>query len=246
MIIIFSSEFIFGGSKTTNTYKISIDDVVLDVMCEKSNKIRHIKIILVAKNKIKLRAPKSLGEAKAKEVVNEHKKWILKNISKLKTKLDISSKIAFLGEVYDVMVDMTQDDVCKVDMQNKIYILNNNYNKKKQVQILKGFYKTKAKELCDDVIDEISKQTKLKANKITYRFATTRWGSCSHNNNISLNYMMLQFDVQFIRYVILHEFCHIKHKNHSKKFWELVQSYMGDYKMAINKCHIGEVVDIDV
>lgn len=220
--------------------------VVLDVLCETSKRLRHIKIILVGKNKIKIRSHKCLNKQKAREVVDDHKEWILKNISKLKTKLDISSKIAFLGEVYDVVVDVLLDDVCKIDTQKKLYILNNNYTKAKQKDILKKFYKQQAISLLGNIIQDISTQTKLKANKITYRFATTRWGSCSYKNNISLNYMMMQFDISFVRYVILHEFCHIKHKNHSKQFWDLVGFYMNDYKEAINKCHSGNVVDMDI
>ena len=33
-----------------------------------------------------------------------------------------------------------------------------------------------------------------------------------------------------IKYVVLHEICHLKHMNHSKKFWDMVKLYMNDYK----------------
>ena len=40
----------------------------------------------------------------------------------------------------------------------------------------------------------------------------------------------MAYSKEVIRYVILHELCHIKHMNHSKKFWELVENYMPNYK----------------
>ena len=66
--------------------------------------------------------------------------------------------------------------------------------------------------------------------KIGYRKAKRRWGSCSYANNISINYMILQFPKDVIGYVVLHELCHIKEKNHSKRFWNLLSSYMPKYK----------------
>lgn len=36
--------------------------------------------------------------------------------------------------------------------------------------------------------------------------------------------------IKAIRYVILHELCHIKHMNHSKEFWKLIEKYMPEYK----------------
>jgi predicted metal-dependent hydrolase len=46
--------------------------------------------------------------------------------------------------------------------------------------------------------------------------------------------MLLQFDIKAIQYVVLHELCHIKEKNHSKRFWDLVSFYMPKYKQYQN------------
>ena len=72
--------------------------------------------------------------------------------------------------------------------------------------------------------------TKLHPEKITYRYAKRQWGSCSYKNDISINYMLLQFPINTIRYVVLHELCHIEEKNHSARFYNLVSLYMSDYK----------------
>ena len=41
---------------------------------------------------------------------------------------------------------------------------------------------------------------------------------------------LIKYSEKAIRYVILHELCHIKHMNHSKEFWKLVEKYMPEYK----------------
>ena len=76
--------------------------------------------------------------------------------------------------------------------------------------------------------------TGLKPNKVRVRSIKYAWGSCSSNKNITINEKLICYRQDAIRYVILHELCHIKYMNHSKEFWNLVQSYMPDYK-AVKK-----------
>jgi predicted metal-dependent hydrolase len=111
------------------------------------------------------------------------------------------------------------------------------YNNSKQsyddfIDGLKIFYKKNATIIIDPIFDELTYKTQLFPNKIGYRYAKSRWGSCSNIDNISINYKLLQFDKKCIQYVVLHELCHIKEKNHSKRFWDLVNFYMPDYKMV--------------
>lgn len=59
----------------------------------------------------------------------------------------------------------------------------------------------------------------------------TRWGTCLVNKGIiTLNKRLLAYPKECIEYVALHEYCHFIHPNHSKKFYELVASFMPDWK----------------
>ncbi|MFA5488638.1 MAG: SprT family zinc-dependent metalloprotease [Candidimonas sp.] len=62
--------------------------------------------------------------------------------------------------------------------------------------------------------------------------ATTRWGSCSSEGNIMLNWRLIHFDVDVIDYVIAHEIAHLKEMNHSKDFWREVGRLMPGFESA--------------
>ena len=50
------------------------------------------------------------------------------------------------------------------------------------------------------------------------------------NHSITLNSKLIEFDIEKIDYVIIHELCHIIHFDHSKEFWRLVEKYFPEYK----------------
>ena len=47
---------------------------------------------------------------------------------------------------------------------------------------------------------------------------------------IVAGYPSIKYSKEFLRYTVLHEFCHLKYKTHSKKFWEMVERYMPYYE----------------
>ncbi|MCK5457672.1 MAG: M48 family metallopeptidase, partial [Melioribacteraceae bacterium] len=59
--------------------------------------------------------------------------------------------------------------------------------------------------------------------------------SCSARNNINLNIHLMRLPVELINYVILHELCDTVHKNHSKRFWDKLESVFPDSKSADKK-----------
>ncbi len=70
----------------------------------------------------------------------------------------------------------------------------------------------------------------LDYSRMTVRRQRTRWGSCSTRGTISLNVCLLFQRPAVVRYLMIHELCHRRHMNHSKRFWSLVASFEPDWK----------------
>jgi predicted metal-dependent hydrolase len=67
--------------------------------------------------------------------------------------------------------------------------------------------------------------------KLRISSARTRWGSCSRQGTLSFTWRLVMAPEEVIDYVVVHELCHLRHLNHSKAFWGLVEGILPDYKV---------------
>ena len=79
-------------------------------------------------------------------------------------------------------------------------------------------------------IEKYSKTLYVMPNKVRIKDIKYAWGSCSSKRNITINLKLANKGEKVIEYVVLHEMCHLREMNHSKKFWKLVEENIKDYK----------------
>jgi predicted metal-dependent hydrolase len=72
----------------------------------------------------------------------------------------------------------------------------------------------------------------LPVKRVTVRNQRSRWGSCSRNGTISLNWKLIQAPPYVRDYIILHELMHLRQMNHSARFWREVESVCPEYETA--------------
>jgi predicted metal-dependent hydrolase len=73
-------------------------------------------------------------------------------------------------------------------------------------------------------LEELARRDGMGFGRVTVRHQTTRWASCSPQGAISLNLRLLFLEPALLDHVLIHELCHTKELNHSKRFWALVQA----------------------
>ena len=88
----------------------------------------------------------------------------------------------------------------------------------------------KCKEILPSKVEYYSKLTGLVPTGIKITSAQKRFGSCSGKNSICFSFRLMLYPEPFIDYVVLHELAHIKHHNHGKDFYALIEKYMPDWR----------------
>ncbi len=173
-------------------------------------------------------APINCSEEKINKFIVRHQNWIIeKRLKQMSTNNSIlnfeeGNVLSILGENYDIKLSV--DKCCKVN-QNTIYLPINN-----REQQLKNFLKSVLKEYVEKNISYFESLLNVKAKKITISEAKSNWGSCSFKNNLHFTFRLALCPKEVVNYVIIHELCHIKEKNHSRSFWTLVGSLCPNYK----------------
>lgn len=94
---------------------------------------------------------------------------------------------------------------------------------------LDDFLKQRLYEAALPILEKYSQKLWISYNKFYIKNLKTIWWSCSWIQNISLNLKLVHLPIKFLEYVIIHEVCHLKEKNHWVDFWNLVGEYCEDY-----------------
>lgn len=222
--------------------QIRLENETFEVIHRTNKRIKRIGLMIENQNEIIVKTPLGFKANNIREIVERNKDWILRSFHKVPAKniFDFvhGSTLPFMGKNYPVEMKLDEKMVhVRVKFDNEKFFIT--YNQKHMyddfMEGLKKLYKKIAKLYIDPIFDELCFKTKLYPEKISYRFAKRQWGSCSYKNDISINYMLLQFSLKTIEYVVLHELCHLEEKNHSKRFYNLVSLYMPEYKKEEEK-----------
>lgn len=112
-------------------------------------------------------------------------------------------------------------------------------NKKQKITFSnKGFevYKDQALKIISGRVKALNdKYYQYGFNNINIKKQKTRWGSCSRKKNLNFNYKILFLPPKLRDYIIIHELCHLKEFNHSRKFWNLVKKSIPRYDEIRNE-----------
>jgi hypothetical protein len=128
----------------------------------------------------------------------------------------------YLGNSYEVFIDEV-DGIKFLD--DAIFVSSKEYLDK----WLKKEIKTLFKERLDYNYNRYKES--IPYPKLKIRTMKTRWGVCNiRDNSVTLNSKLIEYDIEKLDYVIIHELSHFIHFNHSKAFWNQVEKYTPKYK----------------
>lgn len=101
--------------------------------------------------------------------------------------------------------------------------------------LAQGWLQRQAKACFATRLEQFEGHTGLRPTSWRLSSATGRWGSCTADGTIRLNWRLIHFELPVIDYVIAHELAHLRQMNHSPAFWDEVKTICPDYLKAYQK-----------
>lgn len=195
---------------------------------------RTLAIKINEKGDLIVKAPKHLSIAKINNFIESKKQLINKKLELVKNRnnnLDLFNEYKFiylLGKKYNICYENIKNLYINEEKKQIILPINKSDKEKTKLTIIK-FYKELAKKIIPDQFEKYVKLFKKEIKSLKIVNSKIKWGSCDSENKLEFNWRTIILGENLIEYIFVHEFCHLIELNHSKKFWNLVKSFIPDY-----------------
>ena len=228
-----------------NAKFLKIKDIEIPISIKSYKNSKSIKIyfkgnVLTITKPTRLSMKKLLETLKQNEddIYNKYKKIESSEISTIK-QWKTGEKIYYKGEEFTIIRKTTPkrqiNIVIKLESkQLEITVPENTEQEIIKISVdkaIKRLLKRNTEIMIENRLPYWSKITGFEYNQVKVRDAITRYGSCMPTKkNLYFSSRLIMLPENIIDAIIVHELCHMKHKNHSKDFYDLVAKYMPNYK----------------
>jgi len=157
-------------------------------------------------------------------------------VKEMKTIYTKVTEITILGQTFEVKVAYKNVKVTELNFVNReVKIVLPLKYRNKDIRkilniILNKMYEQIAKNEIEAIMEKIRSKLKFAPEDYKIAFIKNTMAKCNSSKEIVINPYIMKYDMQTVEYMILHEYCHLKYKTHSKGFWELIRKAMPQYE----------------
>ncbi len=220
----------------------------------RSERARRSRIV-VTSDKVEVVAPLRMSERKIKQFVNDNYLWICNKKTELEARAKLmasrnpwpeevvtGARILYRGSEYVIEVRYSDEITPIVEMvsgdggqeeseSNQIIVLLPEHSAESEAEeALINWLQQQAMGQLRYFVQKHQNRFGLIPRGLRIKQQKSRWGSCGADDSINLNWQLIFYPDAVFEYVVVHELCHIEHKNHSRKFWRLVAAHLPYYR----------------
>jgi predicted metal-dependent hydrolase len=197
------------------------------------SKRRTIALIVERDGTFTVRAPMRVPRAEIDSFIQQKADWVTRTREKIKSAQPASKKqyadgekFLFLGSLFEMRIVERQKPSLQFD---NVFTLSQSAREKGEAYFVR-WYKEQAFEIISERVRQYSEKYNFTPKEVKISSAKTRWGSCSSTGTLNFTWRLVMSPLEVIDYVVVHELAHLRVKNHSSKFWRVVESIYPEYK----------------
>jgi len=217
-----------------------VDNRSLPLIIRRTSRKRSIGVELTCRHEVIVRVPRYLGEQAIQEGVSKCLPWLRKRLALLPEAavaqaLGPGSEVLFLGEVRRLTVVCGQGGrprvvACGPEVQVLLPETCPATEAAALREALVAWYRSLAAEVIGELVGRYSVILQLPLPPFSISRARLRWGSCGANGRLNFAWRLIMAPLGLVEYVVVHELCHLKQRDHSPAFWALVAEVLPDYR----------------
>ena len=203
----------------------------------KKSKRRKTSEIHVDKKSVEIIVPETKSLSEIKKMVEGKRNWILQRQIQLRQEkpgptYQNNTTVPYLGKNYKLVIKLAQksDGISKKNSRFVISLRSKRPSKKKTKLLYESWILENSQSILYKAMVRYSRKVGVKPKKIQMKKLRSKWGSLSNDNTININLHLLKADQKIVDYIILHEICHLKIKQHSHHFWSFIEQFDPTYR----------------
>lgn len=165
--------------------------------------------------------------------------YLTKRKENIRTNVNSSNErhpVPVLGIDYKVKIIYKNIKITELDVENKTIKISlpNKYKKISNKQILDLAIEKMYEQIANVEIERAMEKTRLMLGFAPEEYEIVKikaLGNCK-DGKITINPEIVKYNRKVIDYVVLHQYCHLKHKNHTKAFFKMLEKYSPNYKQC--------------
>lgn len=209
-----------------------------------SNRRRHLAIAVNPNKRVEVLAPSHLGQEEIQDLVRKKASWVKEQlewfdqINQLTANKEYvnGETFLYLGRQYRLKI-LYGGNKASAKLMGKYFEVSirepkgDEERRKTVKRALWGWYRSHAEAKIAQLVQHYSVRLHMETPNFRVKYQSKRWGSCSKENVLNINLRIIMAPMSQIEYVVAHELCHQKYKNHSEEFWSLLRLVMPDYEV---------------
>jgi predicted metal-dependent hydrolase len=205
------------------------------IVFERSHRARNYRLTLRRDGTAVATIPARGSEREARRFVEQHQEWLERARARQRNRpraaeiWTIGTRVLWRGELTEIRIAVAGDKpkACLGADVFRVARLDGDLR-----PTLEAHFARRAKVELPARTWELAAVTGVAVTHVTVRNQRSRWGSCSSNGTISLNWRLVQTP-EFVRdYIIYHELMHLREMNHSERFWARVEEVCPGWREA--------------
>ncbi len=194
--------------------------------------VKHARLRVDEDGSVRLFVPQNFTDQDVRKILDMKASWIASKQQYFQQKVKIllrRNELLLFGNRYAYYYSSQYNNKVVVNDESRTIQARRNLL---DINIQEKWMKSVAKKYIYPRVAELSENLILPFNRLFLRSQKSKWGNCSTDKNISINWRIIKAPVFVIDYVIIHELCHTLIMKHTAKFDTLLYSHCPNYKQA--------------